>query len=65
MTGVVERLKDACVGQPAKIDWPQRVLHDAIDEIEHLRFCLTSRDKFIGDSGLWQEFVNSLPRNSP
>ena len=34
---VVERLREACVGKPAKVAWPHRLLHDAIAEIERLR----------------------------
>lgn len=35
---IVKRLTDACNGHPdAKIPWPHRLLHDAIDEIKMLR----------------------------
>lgn len=34
---IVDRLLDACVGQPAKIAWPHRLLRDAVDEINRLR----------------------------
>ncbi len=30
------RLLDACVGKPAKVPWPHRLLHDAVDAIEAL-----------------------------
>ena len=37
MRNIIERLKEACKGHPhAKIPWPHRLLHDAIDEIERL-----------------------------
>lgn len=35
--GLVARLREACNGKPAKIEWPHRVLHDAANEIERLR----------------------------
>lgn len=34
----------------------------AADEIERLRKNLNGRDDFIGAHGLWDEFVQSLPR---
>ena len=34
-----QRLLDACVGKPAKIPWPHRLLHDAADHIEKLEAC--------------------------
>ncbi len=34
MSDLVERLRAACVGRPAKIAWPHRILHEAADEIE-------------------------------
>lgn len=42
MADIIERLNEACNGHPhAKIPWPHRLLHDARDEIERLRFeCL-------------------------
>ena len=35
---IVERLRGSCVGTPAKIEWPHRLLHEAADEIEQLGF---------------------------
>lgn len=40
MRDIIDRLKAACVGMPAKIAWPHYVLHDAIKEIEALRASL-------------------------
>ena len=37
MTDIVKRLRDNCVGKPARIPWPHRILHEAADEIERLR----------------------------
>lgn len=38
MSDLVDRLKAACVGHPdAKIPWPHRLLHEAIDELTALR----------------------------
>lgn len=35
---LIAQLKGACVGNPfAKIPWPHRLLHAAVDEIERLR----------------------------
>ena len=34
----------------------------AADEIERLRKNLNSRDDFIGAHGLWDKFVQSLPK---
>lgn len=34
---IVPRLLAACTGQPAKIPWPHRLLHDAVDAIAALR----------------------------
>ena len=34
--GIRQRLLDACVGKPAKVPWPHRLLHDAADYIEAL-----------------------------
>jgi len=36
MTDITARLREACTGQPAEIEWPHRLLHDAADEIERL-----------------------------
>ncbi len=36
VAGMRQRLLDACVGKPAKIPWPHRLLHDAADHIEKL-----------------------------
>jgi len=32
--GILKRLKEACNGTPAKVQWPHRLFHDAIAEIE-------------------------------
>lgn len=37
-------------------------IDEAADEIERLRNNLNGRDDFIGLNGLWDEFVQSLPR---
>ncbi len=37
MSDIVQRLKAACVGQPAKVKWPHRLLHDAIALIAELK----------------------------
>ena len=38
MTDVVKRLLEACNGYPfAKIPWPHRILHEAVEEIQTLR----------------------------
>jgi hypothetical protein len=37
MMDIAEKLRGACVGKPAVIQWPHRVLHEAADEIERLR----------------------------
>ena len=38
MTDIIERINEACIGHPfARIPWPHRLLHDAREEIEHLR----------------------------
>lgn len=37
MVDIVDRLKKACVGRPAKIPWPHYILHEAVDEIGDLR----------------------------
>lgn len=37
MSDIVDKLLDACVGTPAKIEWPHRLLHDAVAEIRKLR----------------------------
>lgn len=42
---LVMRLRDACVGQPAKIPWPHRLLHDAADAIESLSDAIESLSK--------------------
>lgn len=34
MGDLVFRLRNACVGKPAKIPWPHRLLHEAADTIE-------------------------------
>ena len=34
---VQQRLLDACVGKPAKVPWPHRLLHDGADEIDRLQ----------------------------
>lgn len=35
---ILDRLEAHCVGRPyAKIEWPHRLLHDAVAEIERLR----------------------------
>ena len=39
---IVEKLRRACNGNPAVIQWPHRGLHDAADEIERLRTVLAS-----------------------
>lgn len=44
---IVERLKDACVGQPAEIPWPHRLLQDAADEIISLRKQLADLYDFV------------------
>lgn len=31
-------------------------------EVAHLTFCLESRDQFIGDRGLWMDYVKTLPQ---
>lgn len=41
---IVERLREACVGKPAKIPWPHYLLHEAADEIERLRTALAQAD---------------------
>jgi hypothetical protein len=33
---IKDRLREACNGKPATIQWPHRLLHDAIAEIERL-----------------------------
>jgi hypothetical protein len=33
---IKDRLLAVCVGKPARIPWPHRLLHDAIAEIERL-----------------------------
>lgn len=41
MTDILVQLREACIGHPhAKIEWPHRLLHDAITEIERLRQAL-------------------------
>ena len=53
MTGdILDRLKAACVGHPhARIAWPHRLLHDAIEEIESLRKAVqTERSILVRDS---------------
>jgi len=37
MDDIIQRLNAACVGQPAHIPWPHRLLHDAREEFERLR----------------------------
>jgi hypothetical protein len=38
MSDITKRLLNACNGHPdAKIAWPHRLLHDAVDEVERLR----------------------------
>jgi len=37
MDDIIQRLNAACVGQPAHIPWPHRLLHDAKEEFERLR----------------------------
>lgn len=50
-TDIIERLREACVGHPdARVPWPHRVLHDAIDEISRLR----------ADRNSWKEMVERL-----
>lgn len=36
MNDLVKRLRDVCVGMPAEIAWPHRILHEAADRIEAL-----------------------------
>lgn len=37
MNHIAKKLLDACVGHPdAKIEWPHRILHEGIEEIERL-----------------------------
>ena len=39
MADLPERLRSGCVGYPdALVKWPHRLLHEAADEIERLRF---------------------------
>ena len=40
MTDIVERLRGNAIGNPARIPWPHRLLHDAAEEIERLRAAL-------------------------
>lgn len=42
---LAQRLLDACVGRPAKIPWPHRILHEAAEAIKHLRLELTEARK--------------------
>ena len=39
---ILQRLQDACNGNPATIQWPHRLLHDAIDEIKQARAALSA-----------------------
>ena len=43
MMDIVEKLRRACKGKPAVIQWPHRGLHEAADEIERLRGLLESK----------------------
>ena len=36
VSDIRQRLLDVCVGKPAKIPWPHRLLHDAADHIKAL-----------------------------
>lgn len=40
------------------------LIGEAADEIEQLRRNLNGRDDFLVNKGLWQEFVDDLPRQS-
>lgn len=44
---ILDRLKEACNGTPAKIPWPHRLLHDAIKEIEDCHKNINTKADFI------------------
>ncbi len=46
MSDIIERLNAACVGRPAKIAWPHRLLHDAVARIAALE---AVRDRMAAD----------------
>jgi hypothetical protein len=47
MTDIVERLRGNAIGNPARIPWPHRLLHDAADYIEAQRGALKARNDSI------------------
>lgn len=50
VAGLVERLKEACSGHPhAKIAWPHRLLHEAVEAIVALRSERDGWRKIVGD----------------
>lgn len=49
------RLLDACVGLPAKIPWPHRLLHDAVD---HIKMLEERRGKQIAARSLYDKVLD-------
>ncbi len=48
MSDITKRLLNACNGHPyTKINWPHRLLHDAIETITKLQRALATKDKEI------------------
>lgn len=58
---IVKRLRQG-VDPHEGIPETEQAMDKGADEIERLQKLLISRDEFICSKGLWQEFVNQLPR---
>ena len=59
---IVAQLKKACNGWPnARIPWPHRVLHDAIEEIETLRLDRDRWKKHYEDERLSKMYASYDP----
>ena len=59
MKTIQERLRDACNGKPAKIQWPHRLLHEAADALDSADALHMVAVEFVND---WKKGEFELPK---
>lgn len=71
MDNIREQLLGACVGKPAKIPWPHRLLHEAADHIEALEArqakleAVFTAARVLSMDGSWRRLLEAnLPGNN-
>ena len=59
MKTIQERLREACNGKPAKIQWPHRLLHEAADALDSADALHMVAVEFVND---WKKGEFELPK---